>query len=61
VVLISGNVPFQTEVASVHIFGQIEGDDVTGAAAVSVLLLALSLVVLLLMNAVARWRTRHED
>jgi sulfate/thiosulfate transport system permease protein len=61
VVLISGNVPFQTEVASVHIFGQIEGDDVTGAAAVSVLLLALSLVVLLLMNAVARWGTRHED
>ena len=61
VVLISGNVPFQTEVASVHIFGQLEGDDVTGAAAVSVLLLALSLVVLLLMNAVARWRTRHED
>ena len=61
VVLISGNVPFQTEVASVHIFGQIEGDDVTGAAAVSVVLLALSLVVLLLMNAVARWGTRHED
>jgi sulfate/thiosulfate transport system permease protein len=61
VVLISGNVPFQTEVASVHIFGQIEGDDVTGAAAVSVVLLTLSLVVLLLMNGVARWGTRHED
>ena len=61
VVLISGNVPFQTEVASVHIFGQIEGDDVTGAAAVSVVLLALSLVVLLLMNAFVRWGTRHGD
>ena len=60
VVLISGNIPFQTEVASVHVFGRIESDDVTGAAAISVVLLALSLLVLVLINAFARWRTRHE-
>lgn len=60
VVLISGNIPFQTEVASVHIFGRIESDDVTGAAAISVVLLALSLLVLVLINAFTRWRTRHE-
>ena len=40
VVLISGNLPFKTEVASVFIFGQIESDNVHGAAAVSVVLLA---------------------
>ena len=39
VVLISGNMPFKTEVASVYIFGQIESDNATGAAAVSVVLL----------------------
>ena len=39
VVLISGNIPFDTEIASVYIFGQIESDNVTGAAAVSVVLL----------------------
>ncbi len=60
VVLISGNIPFQTEVASVHIFGRIESDDVTGAAAISVVLLLLSLLVLVLINAFTRWRTRHE-
>lgn len=60
VVLISGNIPFQTEVASVHVFGRIESDDVTGAAAISVVLLALSLLVLVLINAFTRWRTRHE-
>ena len=38
-VLISGNIPFKTEVASVYIFGQIESDDAAGAAAVSVVLL----------------------
>jgi sulfate transport system permease protein len=60
VVLISGNLPFKTEVASVYIFGQLESDNATGAAAVSVLLLAISLGVLLLIGAFRRWRTRHD-
>jgi sulfate transport system permease protein len=47
VVLISGNIPRHTEVASVLVFGQIESDAPASAAAVSVVLLALSLVVLL--------------
>jgi len=46
VVLISGNIPFRTEVSSVFIFGRIESDAVASAAAVSVVLLLLSLVVL---------------
>ncbi|HYK52899.1 MAG TPA: sulfate ABC transporter permease subunit CysT [Candidatus Eremiobacteraceae bacterium] len=45
-VLMSGNIPFKTEVASVHIYGQIESGDVAGAAALSVVLLAVALVVL---------------
>ena len=61
VVLISGNQPFKTEVASVYIFGQIESDNVTGAAAVSVVLLAASLAVLLAIGGVRRWATRHDS
>jgi sulfate transport system permease protein len=60
VVLISGNQPFETEVASVYIFGRIESDDVTGAAAVSVVLLAISLLVLFAIGGVRRWATRHD-
>src|SRR3712207_422536 len=60
VVLISGNQPFETEVASVYIFGQIESDNVTAAAAVSVLLLSISLGVLFLIGGVRRWATRHD-
>jgi sulfate/thiosulfate transport system permease protein len=60
VVLISGNQPFRTEVASVYIFGQIESDNVTGAAAVSVVLLALSLGVLFAIGGVRRWATKHD-
>jgi sulfate transport system permease protein len=60
VVLISGNLPFKTEVSSVYIFQQVESDNAAGAAAVSVLLLAISLAVLLGIGAFRRWRTRHD-
>ena len=43
-VLISGNLPFKTQVAAVHIFSQLEGDNVAGAAAVSTVLLVVALV-----------------
>jgi sulfate/thiosulfate transport system permease protein len=61
VVLISGNQPFRTEVASVYIFGQIESDNVTAAAAVSVVLLLISLAVLFLIGGIRRWATRHDS
>jgi sulfate/thiosulfate transport system permease protein len=60
VVLITGNIPFETQVASVYIFGQVEGDNATGAAAVSVLLLAISLLILLAMSLLNHWGTRHD-
>jgi sulfate/thiosulfate transport system permease protein len=50
VVLISGNIPFRTEVASVFLFGQIESDNTAGAAAVSVVLLVLSFLLLLFVS-----------
>jgi len=60
VVLISGNIPFKTEVSSVYIFGQLQAGNGTGAAAVSVLLLAISFGVLLAIGAFRRWRTRYD-
>jgi sulfate/thiosulfate transport system permease protein len=60
VVLISGNIPFKTEVASVHIFNRIQSDDPSGAAAVSVVLLVLAFALLFLLDAAGRWRSRHD-
>jgi len=54
VVLISGNIPFQTQVASGYIFKQIESDDPIGAAAVSVVLLVFSLLVLVGLRLLVR-------
>jgi sulfate transport system permease protein len=60
VVLISGNLPFKTEVASVYIFGRIQSNDAPGAAALSLVLLGISFAVLLGVGAVRRWATRHD-
>jgi len=54
VVLISGNLPFKTEVGSVFIYNRIQSGDDAGAAAVSVTLLAASLVLLTGLNLFGR-------
>jgi sulfate transport system permease protein len=58
-VLISGNIPNKTEVAAVHIYSQIQSDNVTGAAALSTLLLLIALVVLAAFALIQRWATRR--
>lgn len=58
--LISGNLAGKTQVASVFIYGRIQEDSVTGAAAVSTVLLAVSLVVLVLLNLIQRWVARRD-
>ena len=60
IVLISGNIPFDTQVASMFIFKQIESDNPIGAAAISVVLLVLSLLVLFGIRALGRWGARHD-
>jgi len=60
VVLIAGNIPFKTEVASLYVFEHISSDDPTGASALAVLMLVVSLGVLLLIGALRRWASRHD-
>jgi sulfate transport system permease protein len=59
-VLITGNLPFKTEVASVYIFGRIESGDPRSAAAVSVVLLVITFLALFLIGALRRRVTRHD-
>jgi sulfate/thiosulfate transport system permease protein len=61
VVLISGNIPFQTEVAAVRIYSQVENDNITAAAAIAVVLLLISLSVLLIIAAFERWSRKHDQ
>jgi sulfate transport system permease protein len=57
IALISGNLPFKTEVSSSYIFGLAQSDDFAGASAVSIVLVAIALVVLLAIG----WARRRFD
>jgi sulfate transport system permease protein len=58
--LITGNIPLQTQVASVNIVGRIESDNTAAAAAVSTTLLAVAFLVLVGLDLVQRWGRRHD-
>jgi sulfate transport system permease protein len=47
VVLISGNLPFRTEMASVRIYGLVQSYDLPAAAAVALVLVVIALAVLM--------------
>jgi sulfate/thiosulfate transport system permease protein len=57
-VLLTGNIPFKTQVASVFIFNEIESGNDTGAAAMSVVLLLASLLLLGAVSLLQRWGAR---
>ena len=59
-VIITGNIPFDTEVSSVFIFGRIESGDSAGAAAAAVVLLVISFLTLLSIGVVRHFATRHD-
>lgn len=61
VVLIGGAVPGETEVSSQWIRTLIENDDRTGAAAISIVLLTISFLVLLLLRIVGARAAKREE
>jgi sulfate/thiosulfate transport system permease protein len=58
-VLLSGNLPNKTEVASVRMFSYIENGDTSAAAAVATLLLIVALVVIVALDVLQRRVTRR--
>jgi len=60
-VLITGMIPFKTQAASVLIFSLVESDVPEAAAAVSVALLVIALVILLFFGWLSKKALRHEE
>jgi sulfate transport system permease protein len=60
-VLLAGNIPFDTQSASFLIFSLVESDAPQAAAAVSVVLLLVALVVLLFFGWLSKRALRHEE
>jgi sulfate/thiosulfate transport system permease protein len=58
-VLLSGNLPYSTEVASVRIMSSVEGDHLTEAAAVASILLVVALIVIITLDMISRRVARY--
>jgi sulfate transport system permease protein len=61
VVLLSGNIPFSTQVASVLIYGEVEQGRTGAAAAISLSLLVLTLLVLIAVDLAQRHWIQRAD
>ncbi|MCC7007517.1 MAG: sulfate ABC transporter permease subunit CysT [Acidobacteria bacterium] len=59
VVFISGNMPMQTEISPLIIITKLEQFDYAGATAVAVIMLSISFLLLLLINAIQHWSSRR--
>ena len=60
IVFISGNIPFRTEIAPYLIVMRLEEYDYAGAIALAVVLLALSFVLLAVINLLEQWANRFQ-
>jgi sulfate/thiosulfate transport system permease protein len=56
--IVAGNIPQRTQVATVYIYGQVEGGNMAAASAVSLVMLAIALIATLGGEALLRRRTR---
>lgn len=54
IVIVAGNIPMKTQVASVYVYGEIESYNPQAATSVSVLILLISFLVLLLLERLTR-------
>jgi sulfate transport system permease protein len=61
VVFISGNMPMKTEIVPLLIVTKLEQYDYTGAAAIAMVMLVLSFVMLLIINLLQRWTLRSME
>lgn len=50
VVIVAGNIPLKTQTAAVYVLGAVESENQLGASAISIVLIAISLLVLIIAN-----------
>jgi sulfate transport system permease protein len=61
VVFIAGNMPMRTEITPLLIITKLDQYDYKGATAIAVVMLVVSLILLLPINLLQKWSTRHTE
>lgn len=60
IVIVAGNIPFRSQTAAVYVFGEVESENRLGASAVSIVMIAIALGLLLAANYL-RFRSQKES
>ena len=60
VVFIAGNLPYETEIAPLLIMAKLEQFDYQAAAAIAIVMMALSFLILLALNGYQRYRVKQQ-
>ena len=58
VIFVAGNIPMKTEIASLLIMSKLDDANVPGAAAIAVVMLVTTLLILLFVQAIQWWSQR---
>jgi sulfate/thiosulfate transport system permease protein len=61
VIFIAGNIPMRSEIAPLLIVQKLEAFDYAGAAALGVVMLSFSFLLLILISLLQRWSNRWEE
>jgi len=61
IVVLSGNIPFKTQVSAVYIYGEIESNSIESALGTALILLICSLAIIMLLNLIQRWSSKYES
>jgi len=59
IVIVAGNIPMKTQVASVYIYGEIESANIQSGLGTAVVLLLSSFIVLIFLNFIQRWSNKY--
>jgi len=56
IVIVAGNIPFRSQTAAIYVLGEVESENRLGASAVSIVMIAIALGLVLLVDALQRRR-----
>lgn len=60
IVIVAGNIPLYSQTAAVYVLGEVESENRLGASAVSIVMLAISMGMILLIDGLQKWSRREK-
>jgi sulfate/thiosulfate transport system permease protein len=60
IVIVAGNLPFRSQTAAVYVFGEVESENRLGASAVSLVMVAISFGLIMVVDRLQKWMAKRK-